>query len=123
MHDFAAVLNCMDGRVQVKANDYFSTVFGARNVDTVTAPGMIQHIAEQTDRNGQIMSDLLISLEKHGASQIGVVAHADCAGNPVADDVQKAQVSQAVALLGERFPGAEVAGIWIAVDGGLETIA
>jgi len=122
MRLFAVVLTCMDGRVQVKGNNYFSTTFGARNIDTVTAPGMVKYLADATERTSQILSDLRISIHEHGSAQIGVVAHADCAGNPVPDSTQKRQVSEAVAFLRTEFPGAEIAGIWVSEHSIVERI-
>lgn len=113
MPHFAAVLNCMDGRVQRKAADYFSATFGVRNIDTVTAPGMVKHLAHPTERTSQILDDLRISIAEHGSSQIGIVAHADCAGNPIPDRTQKKQVAVAMSALRSEFPEAEVVGIWL----------
>lgn len=113
MGDFATVLNCMDGRVQRKVNDYLKTTFGARYIDTVTAPGMVKNIASPTDRTEEIFSDSRISTEKHGSTQIAIAAHADCAGNPVPDATQKQQLSEAMTRLHEAFPEAEIVALWL----------
>jgi len=122
MDRFGSVLNCMDGRVQREAADYFTDLFGVGPVDAVTAPGMVKHLALPTDRTAQILDDLRISLEKHASTQIGVVAHADCAGNPVDDEVQKEQTAAAVAGLRSEFPEAEVVGVWLNIGGVAEPI-
>lgn len=113
MREFATVLNCMDGRVQRKVNDYLTASFGVRWVDSLTAPGMVQHIAEDTARTGQILADLGISLNRHGSRQIAVAAHADCAGNPVSDRTQKDQLGLATKRLAEQSPDAEVMALWV----------
>lgn len=113
MKEFGSVLNCMDGRVQRKVSDYLTATFGVRFVDTITAPGIVQHVAAQTARTAEILDDLRISLGKHGSTHIGIVAHADCAGNPVADKTQKGQVGAAMVQLAEMFPGTQVVGLWV----------
>jgi carbonic anhydrase len=113
MKEFGSVLNCMDGRVQRKVSDYLTATFGVRFVDTITSPGMVQHVAAQTPRTEGVLADLRISLEKHGSAHIGVAAHSDCAGNPVADKTQKDQVGAAMARLAEVFPETQVVGLWV----------
>jgi carbonic anhydrase len=113
MKDFGTVLTCMDGRIQRKVSDYLVTTFGVRNVDTVTAAGMVKHVASDTSRTQAILGDLDVSVSQHGSRDIAVVAHHDCAGNPAADTEQKDQVAKAVARLMERHPGAEVVGIFL----------
>ena len=99
-----------------------AVIFGVRWVDTVTAPGMVKNIAADTARTTQILGDLQISMDKHGSTQIGVVAHADCAGNPVPDRTQKQQVVVAMSTLSSEFPEAEVVGIWLDINSIAERI-
>lgn len=113
MKDFGAVLTCMDGRIQRKVSDYLSTVFGVRNLDTITAAGMIRHIASDTDRTPDLLADLEVSITKHGARDIAVVAHHDCAGNPVSEKVHRDQVLTAITRVSKRHPDAEVIGLWV----------
>lgn len=113
MKDFGSALACIDGRFQRRTSDYLTQTFGVRSIDTVTAAGMIKNIAETTDRTAVILADLQVSLDKHKSTQIGVVAHADCAANLVPDDTQKKQVALAVASLETMFPDFEVVGVWI----------
>jgi hypothetical protein len=113
MKEFGSVLNCMDGRIQRKTSDYLTATFGVRFIDTLTAPGMVQHIASQTKRTDQILQDLSISIQTHSSRHIGIVAHADCAGNSVADTQQKLQIAAAMARLSDTFPDTQVVGLWI----------
>lgn len=103
----------MDGRIQRKVADYLLTTFGVRNIDTVTAAGIVKHVASDTGRTETIFSDLDVSVNQHGSQDIAVVAHHDCAGNPTTDAEQKEQVSRAVSRLMRRHPDAEVIGIWL----------
>lgn len=113
MKEFGAVLTCMDGRIQRKVSDYLLTVFGVRNLDTITAAGMVSHVATDTDRTPTVLGDLAVSMAQHGSRDIAVVAHHDCAGNPVPDRVQRDQVLEAMVRIRDRHPEAEVVGLWV----------
>lgn len=113
MKDFGTVLNCIDGRVQADAAAYLAATFGVRYVDAITAPGMVQHLVAQTGRTGQVLADLQVSMENHDSHQVGVVAHSDCAGNPVSDKMQKSQVTEAMNRLGSHLPDIEIVGLWV----------
>ena len=103
----------MDGRPQRKVADYLSTAFGVRNLDTITTAGLVRHLAEDTEQTETILSNLAISVDKHGSTQIAVAAHHDCAGNPVSDKTQKQQLAAAVARIEDRYPQAEVVALWL----------
>ncbi|HET9258733.1 MAG TPA: carbonic anhydrase [Acidimicrobiia bacterium] len=123
MERYGSVLECMDGRSQRKVADYLNTVFGVRNLDTITTAGAIRHLAEDTDQTQTLLANLAISVDKHGSHQIAVVAHHDCAGNPVPDNTQKTQVSRAMARIREVHPNAEVIGLWLDANLIVERIA
>lgn len=106
----------MDGRIQRKVSDYLLASFGVRNLDTITAAGVVRHLADHTDRTETILSDVDVSVTKHGSEDIAVVAHHDCAGNPVPDGTQKDQIAQAVSRLMRRHPTADVIGLWLGRD-------
>lgn len=113
MNEFGTVLNCMDGRGQRRVADYLFTTFGVRHLDTITAAGMVKHLASDTDRTEAIRRDLEVSLSKHASDQVAVAAHHDCAGNPVPDKTQQQQIVVAVDRLAENYPNAQVIGLWI----------
>jgi hypothetical protein len=52
-------------------------------------------------------------VNEHSSRKIAVVAHHDCAGNPVSDKTQKEQLASAAVMLSEDYPGLEVTGIWL----------
>lgn len=103
----------MDGRPQRKVADYLSTSFGVRHLDTITTAGLVRHLAETTDQTETLLGNVDISLDKHGSHQIAVVAHHDCAGNPVSDRTQKQQIAAAIDRLEELYPHSEVVGLWL----------
>ncbi|HEX6286706.1 MAG TPA: carbonic anhydrase [Acidimicrobiia bacterium] len=110
---FGTVLTCMDGRPQRKVADYLTTSFGVRHLDLITTAGAVRHLAEETDETHRLLHNLALSTSNHGSRQIAVVAHHDCAGNRVADNRQKLQVSEAVARIRNIYPDAEVTGLWL----------
>lgn len=112
---FCTAINCMDGRTQLPVNEYMRRRCGADHVDTITEPGPIRILAGEGDPAlvESICARVAISVEKHGSKAICVVGHFDCAGNPVEKETQLGQIEKSLALLGERFPGVEVFGLWV----------
>lgn len=106
---FGAVITCMDGRIQTRTIDQVMTRFGVRYVDNITATGAVQHLDGSVTATGEgLLQSLTVSKEAHGSSQVALVAHAKCAGNPVPDSTQKEQLRKARAVVSERFPEMEV---------------
>ncbi|HEX6302438.1 MAG TPA: carbonic anhydrase [Acidimicrobiia bacterium] len=103
----------MDGRIQRKVSDYLSTAFGVRHLDTITTAGLIRHVAADTSQTASLLDNVEASMKGHGSNMIAVVAHHDCAGNPVSDRVQKQEVANAMTRLAETYPGAGVIGLWL----------
>lgn len=111
---FGTTLTCIDGRIQRPLVDFLTTRFGVAHIDKVTKAGMIKHLTPAYDPiTNLIVDDLETSLKAHGSTQIALVAHHDCAGNPVDDEQQKAQLDEAVAHFRRRYPGYEVIGVWL----------
>ncbi len=112
---FCTVINCMDGRIQLPVIRYLQTRFNCEFVDNVTEPGPNRLLAEQ--QNQMVIESILqrvrISVEKHGSTQIAVVGHHDCAGNPVSKEEQWQHIKKAVQFVANQFPNAEVIGLWV----------
>lgn len=94
---FGVAINCMDGRVQLPVIDFLKKKFGLDYVDAVTEPGPNKIVAENRDYATieSIKRRVAISVEKHGAKIVALVAHFDCAGNPADKTVQLDQLNQA----------------------------
>jgi hypothetical protein len=105
----------MDGRVQLPALHYLNDRFGVPFIDIITEPGPNLILAEQKDKPKliSILDRLKISIEKHGSSQIAIIGHHDCAGNPASKDEQIIHIQKAVAFICRQYPDAEVIGVWI----------
>lgn len=113
----------MDGRPIRKVADYLSTVFGVRHLDTITTAGTVKHLASETEQTATLLANLAISVEVHGSSQIAIVAHHDCAGNPVSAKTQRGQVIQAIDIVSSIHPEADVIGLWFNEHSIIERIA
>jgi len=112
---FCTAINCMDGRVQLPVIDYMMKRFDAEYVDSITEPGPVKILAEQTDQFllDSIFSRVSVSTQTHGSRVVAVCAHVDCAGNPVDDQTQKQQLKEANHLLCTKYPDIEIIQLWI----------
>ena len=105
---FATAINCMDGRTQLPVIEWMKRERKVDFVDTITEPGPVRILAAATDTAvlESIKRRLDISVNKHGSASVAIVAHADCAGNPVDKDTQLNQLRTAAATV--RSWGLEV---------------
>jgi hypothetical protein len=88
---FVTAVNCMDGRVQDAVNQWLKNKYQADYVDVITEPGPDGILSRNADQavTANIKKRLDISLSKHGSKVIALVAHDDCAGNPVSREEHK----------------------------------
>jgi hypothetical protein len=112
---FAAVVNCMDGRTQLPAIEWVKRECGVDYVDSITEPGPVRILAEATDAPGleSILRRLTISVARHGSRRVAIVAHADCAGNPVDKETQVNQLRSAAATVLSWGLGVQVDLLWV----------
>lgn len=98
---FATAINCMDGRTQVPVIEWMKREHGIDYVDSITEPGPVRILAEAADAPAleSIRRRLDISVTRHGSTRVAIVAHADCAGNPVDKEIQLIQLRAAAATV------------------------
>jgi carbonic anhydrase len=115
---FCTVVNCMDGRVQLPVIRYLTDRFGVAFVDSVTEAGPVRCLADPaaTDAKASILRRVGVSVDAHGSRTVAVVAHADCAGNPLCEGDQRRQLVAAVAEIARAFPAVRVLGLWVNDD-------
>lgn len=112
--EFATALSCIDGRIQRPVNDFVIAEFGVTHLDTVTRAGMIKYLTASYDpATTSIVVDLDASIRAHSSKHLALVAHHDCAGNPIDDDIQLRQLEDGVAHFRRRFPELTVVGVWV----------
>jgi len=105
----------MDGRVQLPVINWMQQHYGVVYVDSVTEPGPIKIMAEQQPDAAveSIKHRTDISVHKHGSSVIAVVAHYDCAGNPVDRDAQMGQLDLSIAQVKAWGYEVPIVGLWV----------
>ncbi len=105
----------MDGRVQLPVIDYLRTRFGVEYVDIVSEAAPVGILSSQPDSNAaeSIFVRVEVSLEKHQSRGIAIVAHYDCAGNPVSDVDQLEQLRSCLHFVSRRYPHLNVIGLWV----------
>ena len=99
---FFTTVGCMDGRVQRPVGDFGRQKFKTIYPDTITEAGLVGLLAqEKPDENllSSIQKKLTISLEKHHSKGVVVHGHAECAGNPVPDDIHKDNIRATVLVI------------------------
>jgi len=119
---FATAINCMDGRTQLPVIEWMKKEFGVEYVDSITEPGPVRILAEPAEVAESIRQRVRISVERHGSKAVALVAHHDCAGNPVDRKTQLAQLRAAIeTVCGWGFP-VEVVGLWVGEDWGVQRV-
>ena len=115
---FAAAINCMDGRAQLPVIDYLKRRLGVDHVDMITEAGPVRALSE--NRDGDVLDSIrrrvLVSTGKHRSRHLAVVAHHDCAGNPVSEAEQLRQLARALEVLAAWGLGVELMGLWLDGD-------
>ncbi|MFA5033265.1 MAG: carbonic anhydrase [bacterium] len=112
---FATAINCMDGRMQVPVVKWIKSEFPIDFVDMITEPGPNKILAENTDTHmiESIKKRVGISVHKHHSKLIVITGHYDCAGNPVEEEIQKAQILEAIKVMKLWGFEVEIIGLWV----------
>ncbi len=115
---FATVINCMDGRTQLPVNEWMRNRYKVQFVDTITEPGPVRVLAEPNDPwlAESIRRRAVISVEKHGSQHLAIVAHADCAGNPLSQEKQLEQLRRACRIVQSWNLGVSIDLLWLGDD-------
>ena len=112
---FAAAINCVDGRTQLPVIEWMKRECGVDYVDNITEPGPVRILAEAADAPAldSIRRRLSISVTRHGSTRVAIVAHADCAGNPVDRETQLGQLRSAATTVVAWGLGVQVYLLWV----------
>ena len=115
---FSTVINCMDGRVQMPVINHLQKRYGVDYVDVVTEAGPVGLLSQHPGSREalSVFRRVEVSIEAHSSKQIAIVAHSDCAGNPVPDSEQKQQIYSCLEILARRYPHMELLGLWLDQD-------
>ena len=110
---FGTVVNCIDGRTQIPVNMYLRNNYNLDFVDTITEAGPVKILADKQPALESIMNRVNISIGKHDSKMIAIVAHHDCAGNPVSKEDQLIQLKKSLQTVLNRYPDMECIGLWV----------
>ncbi|MBC8450910.1 MAG: hypothetical protein ISS31_09125 [Kiritimatiellae bacterium] len=112
---FCTAINCIDGRVQLPVIRYLQERWGTLYVDVVSEAGPVRSLSDSADSEARrsILRRVGTSIEAHRSRGVAVVAHADCAGNPVDDEQQRRELALSVDYIAESFPETPVLGLWV----------
>lgn len=115
MKKFAAVINCMDGRVQIPVIKYIKKKYEVEYIDMITEPGPNKIIAENKECKtiDSIKERVKISIDNHGSDLIAIVGHYDCAGNPAEEEKQIEDIKLAVKNAESWNLGTKIIGLYV----------
>ncbi|AKG92616.1 hypothetical protein GAH_00019 [Geoglobus ahangari] len=109
---FGCAVNCIDGRTQIPVIEWMRNNANVDFVDMITEPGIVR-LFESEDAFEKILEKVMVSVKNHGSDFIAVVAHHDCAGNPVGREEQIEQLKMSVEMLKRSIENAVVVGLWV----------
>lgn len=112
--NFATLLNCMDGRVQLPAINWIKANFNVEYVDTITEPGIDRLVYEKDmDFLNSLNRKINISLSLHTSKYIFITGHHDCSGNSAGKEEHMKHIKCSVKLLKDIYKNIPVTGLWI----------
>lgn len=114
---FAACLNCIDGRVQLPVINWIMSNYNVDFVDMLTEPGMDGFLVDSQSNLKPVIDKLTISLDVHDCKEIFIVAHEDCAANPVDYKTHTKNLRLAVDKIKQFAPDCDVIGIYVFLNG------
>lgn len=113
-HAFAVLLNCIDGRAQQPAAEWVRNTLGVTHVDVVTEPGVDAVVAHGDKASVEALLDkVCVSRLAHGAGELVIAGHHDCAANPGDADMHAKDIASAVDRLQAALPEIAVRGIYV----------
>jgi len=111
---FATVITCMDGRVQEPVSTWMKKHLKVDFIDTITEPGPDRFVTQGDEQQLESLNKKLdISIKLHRSSNVAVVAHDDCGGNPVSKKEHLKQLARAVDLLTSWKLPVRIMGLWV----------
>ena len=120
---FATVIDCIDGRTKQAVIAWMQSAAQADFVDMITEPGPEKVLTQGTPAFLEdIKRQVRISMEAHHSQCLGIVAHAECAGNPVSDEQHQQQVRQSVEVVAAWGLPLRIIGLWVNHDWQVEKL-
>ena len=120
---FVTAITCLDGRIQRPVSDWMLKIFDADFVDTITEAGPDGLLASNyLGPINAIRRRVEISVKAHGSRVVAVVAHHDCAGNPVSKEQHLAHLYQAAGVVKSWRLPVRIVTLWVGENWRVEPI-
>ncbi len=119
---FATVINCMDGRVQDPVNNWMKEKTGASYIDVITEAGPDRIMASTATASRLILQRILVSRDKHKSTELTLVAHHDCAGNPGSKAMHIEHLKKSGKIMETWNLGMHIMLVWVDENWQLELI-
>ena len=111
---FATAINCIDGRVQLPVIEWLKKNYKVDYVDMITEAGPVKVIsANKHEPIDSIKKRMDISVSRHHSTLVAIVAHHDCAGNPVAKEKQHEQLLKSMDIIKKWKYNVQFVGLWV----------
>ena len=110
---FATVINCMDGRVHDPVNKWMKEYTGAAYIDVITEAGPDKIMSSTATASRLILKRILVSRDKHHSTQMALVAHHDCAGNPGSKEQHLDHLQQSAKIMATWHLGMTIYLLWV----------
>ncbi len=111
---FATAVNCIDGRVQLPVIEWLKKNYRVDYVDMITEAGPVKLIPEKNQvAIDSIRKRIDISVSVHHSTLVAIVAHHDCAGNPVEKKKQHEQVRESMDIIKKWNYNVQIVGLWV----------
>lgn len=111
---FGTAINCIDGRAQGPVTEWVKTVASVDYVDTVTAPGVDNVLAqEQSDQLAALRQSVAISVNAHNSRMIVVAGHFGCAAFDADREQHVTAIRKAVQVVQSWGLNVHVVGLWV----------
>jgi len=110
---FATVINCMDGRVQYPVNEWMKAKTGAEFIDVITEAGPDRIMASTATASRLILKRILVSRDKHMSTELALVAHHDCVGNPGLKEMHICHLQKSAKIMETWNLGMHIMMLWV----------
>ena len=111
---FGTAINCIDGRAQAPVTEWVKTIASVDYVDTVTAPGVDNVLAqEHSDQLAALRQAVEISVNAHHSGMIAVAGHFGCAAFDADREQHVAAIRNAVRVVQSWGLNVHIVGLWV----------
>ena len=111
---FAVLLNCIDGRTQQPLIEWARRELDVDHVDIVTEPGVDGVLARgDSTALSALLDKVCVSRVAHGATELVIAGHHDCAANPGDESSHKNDLRTAAGAVQRALPELAVRTVYV----------